>query len=54
MEHYEGEPRIRREGDGLYYIIGMDYGYLWTTLGSRWSFQTYSGAYRKLRQIRSK
>ena len=53
MEHYEGQPRIRREADGLYYIVGMDYGYLWTTQGSRWSFKTYSSAHKKLTKIQT-
>jgi hypothetical protein len=51
LNQYTGDPRIVREGN-LYYIIGMEYGYLWTRAGSRHSWASYSGAYRKLCQIK--
>lgn len=51
LEQYTGKPRIKREGD-QYFIIGMEYGYLWDNNGSRRSWNTYSSAYKKLQQIR--
>ena len=51
LTQYTGTPRVVREGD-RYFIIGMEYGYLWTALGSRASWATYSGAYNKLKQIK--